>query len=368
MNPLAQPLVRFAALVSSRIDLPLLVALLLVATLGLLTLHSASGGQQAVVVSQAVRLGVGFAALLVLAQLSPAQLRRWTPYLFAAALLLLALVPFFGTGGSGRRWLYLGFFHLQPSELMKLAVPMAVAGWLHGRGLPPSWRDLLVAAVLIGVPTVLILRQPDLGTSLLVASSGALVLVLAGMQWWRIAAVLAAALAAAPLAWQFLREYQRNRLRTFLDPEADPLGTGWNIMQSKIAVGSGGMFGKGWGNGTQAKLNFLPEHTTDFIFSVYAEEFGLIGVLAILLLYLFIVGRCLWIASAARDSWSRLVAGSFGLSLFVYVLVNGGMVSGLFPVVGAPMPLLSFGGTSAVSLLASFGIVMSIQSHRRFMV
>jgi rod shape determining protein RodA len=358
---------RIVAGVALRLDLPLTIAVLLLAGIGLMTLHSASGGNEAMVMSQGIRLGVGFGAALVLSQLSPPQLRRWSPWLFAGGLLLLALVPIFGTGGSGRRWLYVGLFYVQPSELMKLAVPMAVAAWLHGRGLPPGWRELLVAGLLIAVPTALIVKQPDLGTSLLVASSGAFVLLLSGMHWSRIGMLLGAAVAAMPLGWQFLREYQRNRLRTFLDPEADPLGTGWNIIQSKIAVGSGGMFGKGWGNGTQAQLDFLPEHTTDFIFSVYAEEFGLVGVLGILLLYLFIVGRCLWIAACARDNWSRLVAGALGLTFFIYVLVNGGMVSGLLPVVGAPMPLLSFGGTSAVSLLAAFGIITSIHAHRRFM-
>jgi rod shape determining protein RodA len=276
-------------------------------------------------------------------------------------------VPVFGTGRSGRHWLNLGVVYVQPAELLKLAVPMALAAYLHDRPLPPRWYELAFCALLIGLPTGLILLQPDLGTALLVASSGVFVVFLAGIQWWRILAIGGLAAAAAPAGWLFLREYQRDRLRTFLDPEADPLGSGWNIIQSKIAVGSGGFWGKGWGQGTQSRLDFLPEHTTDFILAVFAEEFGLVGVLVLLALFLFVIGRCLWIAAGARDTWSRLVAGAVALSLSVYVVVNGGMVSGLLPVVGVPMPLLSYGGTSAVTLLAGIGLVMSVHAHRKFM-
>jgi rod shape determining protein RodA len=350
-----------------RMDVPLAIAVLLLLGVALLNLHSAADGSSALVTSQAARFGVGIAAMWVLSRIPPLQLRLWTPWLFAAGLLLLALVPLLGTGRSGRHWLNLGVIYVQPAEFLKLAVPMAVAAFLHHRVLPPLWRDLAVCALIIGAPTGLILLQPDLGTALLVAASGGFVLFLAGMAWWRIALVGGLGMAAAPLGWFFLREYQRNRLRTFLDPEADPLGTGWNIIQSKIAVGSGGVFGKGWGEGTQSRLEFLPEHTTDFILAVYAEEFGWVGVCALLLLCLFIVGRCLWIAANARDTWSRLTAGAIGLSFSVYVLVNGGMVAGLLPVVGVPMPLLSFGGTSAVTLLAGFGLVMSVHAHRKLM-
>jgi rod shape determining protein RodA len=350
-----------------RVDLPLLAALLLVVLAGLAVLYSAAADQPRLVMSQAVRMVVGLAALWIISRIPPVQLRLWTPWLFAISLALLLFVPLLGTGRSGRHWLNLGVFYVQPAELLKLTVPMIVAAWLHARPLPPRWGSLAACAAMIGVPTALIAIQPDLGTALVVAASGAFVVFLGGVAWWRIGLLVGAALAAAPLAWPFLREYHRKRFLTFLDPEADPLGSGWNIIQSKIAVGSGGVFGKGWGEGTQSRLEFLPEHTTDFIFAVLAEEFGLVGVLALLALYLFIVGRCLWIAMQARDTYARLLSGAIGLTFLVYVLVNGGMVSGLLPVVGVPMPLLSYGGTSAVTLLAGFGIVMSVHAHRKFM-
>ena len=350
-----------------RVDIPLLVALLLLIGAGLAVLYSAAGDQPRLVWSQAVRIAVGLLALWAISRIPPQVLRLWTPWLFALSLLLLLLVPLLGTGRSGRHWLNLGVFYLQPSELLKLSVPMMVAAFLHPLSLPPRWGALAICALLIGVPTVMIAAQPDLGTALLVGASGAFVVFFAGMAWWRIGLLGGVAAAAAPLGWGLLKEYQKQRLRTFMDPEADPLGSGWNIIQSKIAVGSGGVFGKGWGEGTQSRLEFLPEHTTDFIFAVLAEEFGLIGVLALLAIYLFIVARCLWIAMEARDTYSRLLAGAVGLTFLVYVLVNGGMVSGLLPVVGVPMPLLSYGGTSAVTLLAGFGIVMSVHAHRKLM-
>lgn len=364
LNVVIDLLRRFA---SPRLDLPLTLALLALMAISLINLYSAAAGNAGLVVSQGARFGVGFAALWVLSRIPPLQLRLWAPWIFAAGLVLLALVPVFGTGRSGRHWLNLGVVYVQPSEFLKLAVPMAMAAFFHSRVLPPTWRELLAGAVILGLPTALIGLQPDLGTALLVASSGVFVIYLAGISWPRIALLSTLALSMAPVGWLFLREYQRDRLRTFLDPEADPLGAGWNIIQSKIAVGSGGLWGKGWLQGTQSRLEFLPEHTTDFILAVYAEEFGLVGVAALLALYLFIIGRCLWIAANARETWSRLTAGAIGLSLSVYVVVNGGMVSGLLPVVGVPMPLLSFGGTSAVTLLAGFGVVMSIHAHRKFM-
>lgn len=354
-------------MLTPRIDVPLFVALLLLLGTSLVNLHSASGGDMRMVMSQGLRFGAGLGGLWLISRVPPQQLRLWTPWLFAISLVLLMLVPFLGTGRSGRHWISLGVFYIQPAELLKLTVPMAVAAFLHARVLPPQWKDLALCAAIIGLPVGLIAVQPDLGTSLLVGSSGAFVIYLAGMAWWRIALLAGLGASIAPLGWTFLREYQRNRLRTFIDPEADPLGTGWNIIQSKIAVGSGGVFGKGWGAGTQSRLDFLPEHTTDFILAVFAEEFGLIGVLALFALYLFIIGRCLWIAANARETYARLLAGALALTFFVYVVVNGGMVSGLLPVVGVPMPLLSYGGTSAVTLLAGFGIVMSVHSHRKFM-
>jgi rod shape determining protein RodA len=305
--------------------------------------------------------------MLLIARVPPTVLRNWTPWLYIASLFLLVIVAVLGQGRGAHRWLNLGIMRFQPSELVKLTLPMMAAWYLHARELPPRWTSLAALALLIGAPALLIGRQPDLGTALLVAASGVFAVFLAGLAWWRIGAALAALGAAAPLAWPFMHEYQRNRLRMFLYPEADPLGNGWHIIQSEIAVGSGGWFGKGWHHGTQSQLEFLPEHTTDFIFAVFSEEWGLIGVLLLLALYVFIIGRGLWIAANARDTYSRLLAGSISMAFFVYVMVNGGMITGLLPVVGVPLPLISYGGTSAVSLLAGFGVLMSIHSHRRLL-
>jgi len=353
-------------LLRPRVDVPLLLALLLLLGAGLATLHSAAGGP-ALVFSQGMRICAGLAAMWLVSRVPPLQLRLWAPWIYAFSLLLLLLVPVFGTGRSGRHWLNLGLFYLQPAELLKLAVPMALAAYLHVQARRPGWVALGVCTLLAGLPTLMIAVQPDLGTALMIAASGAFVVFLAGVAWWRILLLGGLAALAAPFGWYFLQDYQRARLITFLDPEADPLGSGWNIIQSKIAVGSGGLSGKGWGEGTQSRLDFLPEHTTDFIIAVYAEEFGLVGMLGLLALCLFIAGRTLWIAASARDAFARLLAGALGLTFFVYVVVNTGMVSGLLPVVGVPMPLLSFGGTSAVSLLIGFGMVMSVHSHRKLL-
>jgi rod shape determining protein RodA len=272
-----------------------------------------------------------------------------------------------GVGRSTQRWLDFGIFRFQPSELMKLAVPMMVAWYLHPKILPPDWKSTVMTIVILLVPTLLIYRQPDLGTALLVAASGVFTLYLAGLRWKVLFSFAGLAAAAAPVLWLVMKEYQRDRVRTFLNPEADPLGDGWNIIQSKIAVGSGGLTGKGWLHGTQSHLEFIPERHTDFILAVLSEEFGLIGVTLLMLTYLAVIARGLYIASTARDTGSRLLAGALSLTLFVYVLVNGGMVSGVLPVVGVPLPLISYGGTSAVTLLAGFGIMMSIYGHRKFM-
>ena len=299
------------------------------------------------------------------------QLRTWSPPVYVLSLLPLVAVLLVGTGKHGRHWLDLGVFYLQPSELLKISLPMMVAWYLHQRPLPPRIGTVLGSAVLIAIPTALILRQPDFGTAMLIAASGVFALLLAGLSWWwvgtaAVAGVVAVSLALlAPIEWfGMLSQYQQNRILTFRDPQHDPLGAGWNIIQSKIAIGSGGLTGKGWGEGSQSHLDFIPEQTTDFIFAVLGEEFGWVGVAVVLALYLFVVGRCLWIAMQARDTYSRLLAGSLGLAFFVYVLVNGSMVSGLLPVVGIPMPLLSYGGTSAVSLLAGLGLVMAVRAHR----
>ena len=281
-------------------------------------------------------------------------------------IVLLLATWVFGTGRATSRWLDLGLIRFQPSEIMKLAVPMMVAWYLHPRRLPPDVASVLVSTAILLFPAVLIARQPDLGTALLVAISGGFALFLSGLRWRFILGIAGLAAAAAPALWFLMKDYQRQRVLTFLDPESDPLGNGWNIIQSKIAVGSGGVLGKGWLNGTQSRLEFIPERHTDFILAVLSEEFGLLGVLFLFAIYLFIAGRGLYVASMARTTYARLLAGSLSLTFFVYVLVNAGMVSGLLPVVGVPLPLISYGGTSIVTLLAGFGILMSIYGHRNF--
>ncbi len=349
-----------------RLDWPLLFVLLLIMGFGLAVLYSASGEDMGTVYRQAVRLGIGLAVMLAVSQVPPYILRLWSPLFYGLGLGLVALTLFLGEGQGANRWLNFGVVRFQPSEIMKLAVPLMVAAYLHARVLPPGAKDFLACVVILALPALIIARQPDLGTALLVGISGCFTLFLAGVRWRVIAGLALAGVAALPALWMVMKEYQRDRVRTFLNPESDPLGDGWNIIQSKIAVGSGGFNGKGWLNGTQSRLEFIPERHTDFILAVLSEEFGLIGVLALLALYLYLVGRGLYIASVSRDTFSRLVVGSLSMTLFVYVLVNGGMVSGALPVVGVPLPLISYGGTSAVTLLAGFGIMMSCWGHRKF--
>lgn len=355
----------FRLLGQPRLDPTLVVTLAAVMAMGLGVLYSASGGDVGTVVRQLVRIAAGAAALVFLAGSAPQTWRLWTPWVFLVSLALVTLVLFVGEGRGVRRWLDLGVVRFQPSELMKLTVPMMLAWYFHSRPLPPRIHQLAVAFTLIAVPTVLIALEPDLGTGLLVAASGLFVIFIAGIAWKHIAFLAGAMVAAAPVLWAHMRDYQRNRILTMLDPDADPLGQGWNIIQSKIAVGSGGLYGKGWTNGTQAQLDFLPERSTDFIFAVLAEEFGLFGVLTLLALYLILIGRGLQIAAAGKDTYSRLLAGSLSLTFFVYVAVNAGMITGMMPVVGVPLPLVSYGGTSIVTLLAAFGMLMSINGHRQ---
>jgi rod shape determining protein RodA len=312
-----------------------------------------------------MRFVLGAVLLLVVSRIPPTVLRDWTPWLYAVSTSLLVVVAVLGEGRGAHRWLDLGVMRFQPSELLKLTTPMMVAWLLHPRQLPPGWKDIAVTGVLIALPAGLIAEQPDLGTALLVAAAGMFALFLSGMAWWRIGLVLGAVGGMVPLGWHFLHQYQRDRVLTLLNPESDPLGNGWHIIQSQIAVGSGGVFGKGWQHSTQSRLDFLPEHTTDFIFAVFSEEFGLVGIAALLALYAFVIGRCLWIAMEARSTYSRLLAGAIGMSFFVYVFVNGGMIAGMLPVVGVPLPLISYGGTSAVSLLVGFGVLMSIHANRK---
>ncbi len=351
------------------IDLPLLTGLLILSIFGLLVIYSASGGDPAMMTRQVTRLGIAFMVLFIMAQVPPHWLKIITFWLFVVGLLMLIAVPIVGETHKGaQRWLNLGVVLIQPSEMMKLIIPMMVAAYLSERTLPPPPKQQLVAALLIIVPVLLIAKQPDLGTSLLIASSGFFVLFLAGISWRMISGLVVAAGAMLPILWYYLmKPYQKQRVLTFLNPESDPRGTGYHIIQSKIAIGSGGGFGKGWLNGTQSQLEFLPERHTDFIFAVLAEEFGLLGVLALFLIYLFIIYRGLMIAAQAQETYTRLLAGGITMIFFTYFFVNVGMVSGLLPVVGLPLPMVSYGGTSMVTLMAAFGILMSIQTHRRLL-
>lgn len=349
-----------------RLDPVLLMLLVLVIGFGLAILYSASGQNMALFNRQVIRLGFGIVVMLGVSQVPPRILRLWTPWLYGIGIVMLLATLFVGVGRGTQRWLDIGVLRFQPSELMKLAVPMMVAWYLHSRALPPGWKATFVTLGILLVPTLLIARQPDLGTALLVAASGLFTLYLAGLRWRVLFGFAGAFTAAAPVLWFVMKEYQRDRVRTFLNPEADPLGHGWNIIQSKVAVGSGGLTGKGWLEGTQSHLEFIPERHTDFILAVFSEEFGLVGVVLLMLVYLLLIARGLYIASVARYTDSRLLAGALSMTLFVYVIVNGAMVSGLLPVVGVPLPLISYGGTSAVTLLAGFGIMMSIYGHRKF--
>lgn len=359
---------RANALTRLHLDLPLLAALLVLCAAGLVVLYSATDQTSGQLERQALRLAIAFGVMLVIAQVPPDQLRRWSPPLFMLGVLLLVAVLIMGEIGKGaQRWLDLGIVRFQPSEILKLALPMMVAWSLARRPLPVRLPDVLWITLLTALPVVLIAKQPDLGTSLLVASAGIAVLFLAGMSWPLMLGLGVAASAAAPVLWLLMRDYQRQRVLTFLDPGSDPLGAGYHIIQSQIAIGSGGIDGKGWLMGTQSHLEFLPERSTDFIFAVIGEEFGLSGILLLLALYLFIVLRGLWIASQARDSYGRLLAGGLTLVFFVYVFVNTGMVVGLLPVVGVPLPLISYGGTSLVTIMAGFGILMSIHTHRKLL-
>lgn len=349
------------------IDLPLLLGLLVVMGFGLVVMYSASGQSLAMMDRQAMRMVLALTVMIGLAQLPPRTYERLAPVLFFAGVILLLGVLFFGEVSKGaQRWLNLGFVRFQPSELLKLAVPLMVARYIGKRPLPPSFQTLMISAVMVFFPTILIAKQPDLGTSILIAASGVFVIFLAGISWKIIVAAAVAVGAFVPVLWFFLmHEYQKTRVRTLFNPESDPLGAGYHIIQSKIAIGSGGISGKGWLHGTQSNLEFLPERHTDFIFAVIAEEWGMIGILALLALYLFIIGRGLYLASNAQTAFGRMMAGSIVLSFFVYVFVNIGMVSGILPVVGVPLPLISYGGTSMVTLMAGFGILMSIHTHRK---
>lgn len=350
------------------LDWPLVTALVLLSAIGLAILFSASGQDSELVIRQLVRLAMAFSIMFILAQLPAHHLEFWAPWLYGLGILLLLAVLLFGDEGKGaQRWLDLGLFRFQPSEMMKLVVPMMVAWYMADSTLPPTLKIIALSLLLIFIPVTLIAKQPDLGTSILIASSGIFVLLFSGIRWKIVFGFIVLVAASAPLLWYNLHDYQRSRVLTFLNPENDPLGAGYHIIQSKIAIGSGGLYGKGWLNGSQAHLEFLPERTTDFIFAVFCEEFGFLGILLLMSLYLFIIFRGLYIATQAQDTFTRLLAGSLILTFFVYTFVNISMVSGLLPVVGLPLPLISYGGTSMVTLMASFGILMSIHTHRKLL-
>jgi rod shape determining protein RodA len=349
-----------------KLDGPLLIGLALVAAYGLVVLFSASGQDWDTVWRAVMRLGLGTVAMLSLAQVNPQILRRAALPIYALGVVLLIIVEIFGHIGMGaQRWLDLGFIRFQPSEIMKLAVPMLCAWFLHERPLPPSLATLGIVVAMIAVPAGLTAVQPDLGTAMLITIGGGLVVLMAGLQMWLIGGAAVLGIAGAWFGWSLLHDYQRQRVLTFIDPETDPLGAGYHIIQSQIAIGSGGVFGKGWMQGSQAQLDYLPERHTDFIFAVIGEEFGMLGLAVLILMYLFIVGRAMFLATQMQDTFGRLLASSLALTFFVYIFINTGMVSGLLPVVGVPLPLVSYGGTSMVTLLAGFGILMALNSHRK---
>jgi rod shape determining protein RodA len=348
------------------IDPPLFYALLTLAAISLLVVYSASAENLLVTFKHLLRLVMGFAILFLLAQVRPEDLQRAAPILFGIGVVLLIAVLGFGTVAKGaRRWLGVGVLSFQPSEIMKLALPMMLAWYFSRIALPPGSRPLALAGILIAIPVALIARQPDLGTAILVFGSGFAVVFLSGMRWRVLATLAAAAAVAIPFAWHYLHDYQRRRILTLLDPSSDPLGAGYHTLQGMIAIGSGGFFGKGWLNSSQAHLDFLPESSTDFIFAVFAEEFGLLGTLILIGIYLFVIYRGFVIAWLAQETFTRLLAGGLTLVFFFYVFVNIGMVSGILPVVGVPLPIVSYGGTALVTLMAAFGMLMGIHTHRK---
>ena len=349
------------------VDVPLLLLLLALTTYGLFVLYSASGESMGAVVRQGRFFLIAYVVMILAAQISLARFARWSPLLYLVGVSALVAVAFVGVGAKGaQRWLEIAGFRFQPAEIMKLTVPLTLAWYLSSRTLPPRLKYLLGSLALLGLPAFFILRQPDLGTALLIAASGLFVLFMAGIGWRYIFGAVVVAFSSAWPVWQFvLKDYQKQRILTLLNPESDKLGAGWNIIQSKTAIGSGGWSGKGWLLGTQSHLDFLPESHTDFIIAVLAEEFGLRGVLFLMGLYVLILLRGFWIGLRAQTSFGRMIAGSLTLTFFVYIFVNMGMVAGLLPVVGVPLPLVSAGGTSVVTLMAGFGILMAVSTEPR---
>ena len=353
------------------IDFPLFVALMILLGFGLMVLYSATDGSLPQMQRQITFIIASFFVMLAVAQVDVLILRRWAPWMYLGTMGLLIAVKFVGsTGGGAQRWLDLPLLpRFQPSEIMKVVLPLCIAGYFSRRAIPPRFKHVFWSLVLVMLPAALISVQPDLGTALLIAVSGLFVLLLAGIRWKLVFSFIGVAILSSPALWLFyMSDYQKQRVKTLLNPQSDPLGAGWNIIQSQTAIGSGGVNGKGWLNGVQSRLDFLPEGQTDFIVAVLAEEFGLVGMLFLLILYVAIIGRGLYIAAMAQDTFSRLLAGSIILTFFVYVFVNIGMVSGILPVVGVPLPMVSLGGTAILTLMVGFGILMSIHTHNKSLI
>ncbi|MBQ3774826.1 MAG: rod shape-determining protein RodA [Ruminobacter sp.] len=349
------------------IDIPLLGGLAAALVLSLFVLYSASGQHYEMLLKQILHTGLSFGLMVIIAQINVKFFERWAPVIFVFCLLMLLGVTFFGEISKGaRRWLNLGIIRIQPSEFFKIAMPITIAAVIAKEAIPPRIIRVIWAGILVAIPSALIAKQPDLGTAILVATTGCIAIFLGGVSWWFIIACIMVTIPIIPFLWMYvLHDYQKQRVLTFLNPESDPLGTGYNIIQSKIAIGSGGFYGKGWLHGTQSQLDFLPEHHTDFIFAVYSEEFGMMGFFLLIAIYMYIILRCLYISRKAQTTFERILAGTLSLTFFFYIFVNIGMVSGILPVVGVPLPLISYGGTSMVTLCAGFGIIMSIRTHRR---
>jgi len=348
------------------IDPFLLAGLIILTVVGLLILYSASNESLIMVEKQIGRLLLAFTLMLVFAHIPPRYYQQWTPWFFGAALLLLFIVLIIGTADQGaRRWIVFGAIRFQPSEIMKLALPMMLAWFLEKKTLPPTLSSLAICSLILILPVLLTAKQPDLGTAIIISIAGLSVLLFAGIDWKLVAASVCLFILSIPILWHFMHFYQKERVFTFLNPERDPLGSGYHIIQSKIAIGSGGLFGRGWLHGTQSHLSFLPAHATDFIYAVSAEEWGLLGSLFIISLFLALFARCLYMSIEAQNSFCRLLSGSLSLTFILPALINIGMVMGLLPVVGIPLPLISYGGSSMLITMISFGIIMSIHSHKK---
>ncbi|MGN0928120.1 MAG: rod shape-determining protein RodA [Succinivibrio sp.] len=349
------------------IDLPLLFGLFAALCFSLFVLYSASGQELDMLLRQITRTGAAFLLMIVVAQIPPRLYAKASIYLYIVGLILLILVELFGDISKGaQRWLNLGFIRIQPSEIFKVVMPLCVATFLSKTSIPPKFITTIGAFIIVGMPTVLILLQPDLGTASLVAVAGCIGIFIAGLSWWWIIIGAGAGASALPVMWNFvLHDYQKQRVLTLIDPSSDPLGAGYHIIQSKIAIGSGGLYGKGWLQGSQSQLDFLPEPHTDFIFAVLSEETGLIGFIVLMSLYCFIIGRCVLITLNTKDNFERILCGSFTFTFMFYIFVNIGMVSGILPVVGVPLPLISYGGTAMITLTICFGMIMSIHTHKK---